>query len=128
MSRLIAGWIAASDEVDPASRCVCLDLTVLLPLLCLLFEEPRLRNECSEMALRTLRTADSTENPATRGPRVGRQAATILREASMILQYKVGTIRSVEVSAPIHRDAKDYVAGLQATSGSVWDPVPCQIM
>ena len=78
--------MAAAEEVDCASVCACLDLTALSVLLPLLPEEPRLRNECSEMALRTLRTADSRENLANRGPRVGRQAATIFKDASMMLQ------------------------------------------
>ena len=123
MSKPNAGCIAVADDIESASSCVCLGFAVPLPLLCLLIEEPRLRMECSEIALRTLRTADWTEKSATRGPRVGRQAATMLREASMMLQYRVGRIRSDASLAASQHDTEDCNAGLQATSGSVWASV-----
>lgn len=90
------------------------------------FKEPRLRKECSEVALHTLRTADSTEVLANRGPMIGRQAATVLREASIMLQYKLGRIRSTTASAPACSVLCCGISGSQATSGSVCASVRCQ--
>lgn len=39
----------------------------------------------------------------------------------MMLQYRVGTIRSITLLAAFQHDTKKGIPGIQDTSGSVWE-------